>query len=581
MSKYNYDKYPKTNISGFDNEAFQSYSEIINQLRKEMTLKKNILTIDCSDGVYESELIENIKHIGFDLIINSKAIFITSNEMDKKLYRYLTDDRVFGIAYTGKWLDFVDKQKLNAIKEKVNKADGNVLIVGLGASYINPGTITVYADMTIWELQMRYRNRSLPNFNSENYDDEVSKKFKRGYFVDWRLTNRHKIDLLNEMDYYLETVQEKNPKMITKTAFDQGLLQLLNQPFRTVPFFDEGLWGGNWMINNLGVDKKGLKNTAWSYNCLFPENEVALQYGNCVINIPGYTLCQKYPKQLIGEKGFSRFGSDYPIRFDFLDTFGGGPLSLQVHPDTKYFQENFGMPFTQDESYYFLDCASEDTYMYLGLTNSCDKDDMIQALRKAEKGEISFPAEKYSNKVQVRKHEHYSIPAGIVHCSGENTLVLEISTSPCIFTFKLWDWDRIGLNGLPRPINIERGVDVIQWDKKADWIKETCFHNPIVVSEGNGFRHEKTGLHFTQFIETHRYWQSVKTLHKTGNETNVINLIHGKEALIESPTNQFTPFKINFAETVVIPSLIEEYTIRPIGLSIKQEIGIIKAFVKF
>lgn len=67
-----------------------------------------------------------------------------------------------------------------------------------------------------------------------------------------------------------------------------------------------------------------------------------------------------------------RFGQDFPIRFDFLDTMGGGNLSLQVHPVTQYIRDTFGIYYTQDESYYLLD-AEEDATVYLGLKTGVNR----------------------------------------------------------------------------------------------------------------------------------------------------------------------------------------------------------------
>jgi len=129
---------------------------------------------------------------------------------------------------------------------------------------------------------------------------------------------------------------------------------------------------------------------------------------------------------------------------------------LQVHPLTEYIQENFGIHYTQDESYYLMD-TSDNACVYLGLKEGIDPDSMINDLLKAEMDGVHFDAERYVKRWPAKKHDHFLIPAGTVHCSGKNCLVLEISSTPYIFTFKLWDWDRLGLDGKPRPINIEHG----------------------------------------------------------------------------------------------------------------------------
>lgn len=89
---------------------------------------------------------------------------------------------------------------------------------------------------------------------------------------------------------------------------------------------------------------------------------------------------------------YTRFGAEFPIRFDFLDTMGGQNLSLQVHPLNDYIYEQFGMHYTQDESYYMLD-AKEDAVVYLGLKDDVDPEAMIGDLERAQTGEISFPAQ--------------------------------------------------------------------------------------------------------------------------------------------------------------------------------------------
>lgn len=578
----NFNKYPTTNIKGYKNQAWQGYENILNEVKAKCTNEKNIVTVDCYTGVDQEEILAAFTPVlQPTLIIRSDDIFYDTEELNERLKRNITDDRVYGVAYYGTWRDLVDEEKLAAAQKQVEEATGTILIVGVAADYVAKADVLVLADMTIWEMQMRYRHEHMTNFKANNADEDFIRKYKRGYFIEWRLGNFHKQTLYGKFDYYLDTVVHNDPKMITREAFENGLQQMLQQPFRTVPFFDEGLWGGQWMKEVCDVEDKTRINYAWSYNLLFQENEVNLNFDGIRVNVPGYTVMQRYPKQLIGEKGFARYGAEYPIRYDFLDTMEGGNLSLQVHPNTQYMNQKFGMTFTQSESYYFLDCAPEGAYMYLGLKDGATREEMERDLWAASRGEIEFPADKYANKLPVKKHDHRHIPAGTIHCSGKDTMVLEISSAPCIFTFKLWDWGRVGLDGIPRPVHIEHGVNNIQWDKQTDWIMEHCAFDPIVIEEDEFHKEEKTGLNYLQHLETRRIWMTGKTWHDTDHETNALNLIEGREALIESPDGQFEPFVIHFAESVCIPANIKRYTITPYGESEGQQVAVMKTFVRF
>ena len=159
-------------------------------------------------------------------------------------------------------------------------------------------------------------------------------------------------------------------------------------------------------------------------------------------------------------------------------------------------------------------------------------------------------------------------------------MVLEISATPYIFTFKLWDWGRLGLDGLPRPINIERGIPNIQWDRTESWVKDELINRFEPLGSGDGWREERTGLHATEFIETRRHWFTGTVPHDTGGGVNVLNLVEGREAVVESPTGAFAPFVVHYAETFIIPAAVGEYTIRPHGEAVGTECATMKAFVR-
>ena len=96
---------------------------------------------------------------------------------------------------------------------------------------------------------------------------------------------------------------------------------------------------------------------------------------------------------------------------------GGGNLSLQVHPLTEYIQNAFGMNYTQDESYYLLDAGPE-AVVYFGLKEDIDRGRLAAELREAQDGDVPFDAERFVNRFPCRKHDHFLIPAGTIHCSG-------------------------------------------------------------------------------------------------------------------------------------------------------------------
>ena len=567
--KSEYDCFPKTKIKG--HKAFCGYEEIYKELNQKIN-NSSIVVFDYYPGVDEDEVYELIKRFNFSLEINMHDIFKDGKTMTEQMKYNLTDDRVFGKMYYGNLLDFMDEEKLQRAKDKVNECKDSVIIYGVGAGLVTQGDVYIYFDMARWEIQLRYR-KGMPNYNATNYDEDILRKYKRGYFIEWRIADKHKAERFECFDYVVDTNASNDPKMISKDTFIESLKRLTQKPFRTVPYFDPGVWGGQWMKAVCNLDKDQ-PNYAWSFDGVPEENSILFDYDGVIVELPAMDLVLYKPKELLGEQVYARFGAEFPIRFDFLDTMEGQNLSLQVHPLTEYIKKNFGMSYTQDESYYILD-AKDDAHVYLGLKEGIVKEEMIRDLESAQRGEIVFDADKYINKFTAKKHDHFLIPAGTCHCSGSNAMVLEISATPYIFTFKLWDWNRLGLDGLPRPINIEHGKHVIQFDRTTKWVKENLVNATYEVKEeGNDCKIEHTGLHELEFIETRRYTIKNSSLHKTNGTVNMLNLVDGKSAIIEG---DFEPFIVHYAETFIIPASIKEYTIKPYNC---DEIKVLKAYVR-
>ncbi|NJC21039.1 mannose-6-phosphate isomerase [Arthrobacter pigmenti] len=500
-------------------------------------------------------------------------------DIDELIAANLTEDRVFGVLSHHTLTDFYEPEKLAELATRVSSSDVPVVLIGWGAALVPlPKRTLVLADLARWELQQRQR-AGAPNWRCDNGSEDNLRKYKRSFFVEWRVADRHKLELFPRLDYVLDANSSvREGKLITGETFHQGMAAAVAAPFRVVPFFDPGVWGGQWMKEVCGLDPEA-ENYAWCFDCVPEENSILLDVGGNAVELPALDVVLSQPRELLGALTHARFGAEFPIRFDFLDTMGGGNLSLQVHPLTEYIQDRFGMHYTQDESYYLLDC-DDDAVVYLGLKTGTDPDAMLAALKTASDGGASFPAEEYVNVFPAKKHDHFSIPAGTVHCSGANSMVLEISATPYIFTFKMWDWDRVGLDGRPRPIHMEHASRNIQWDRNTEWAREQLLDQVEELGSGPGWTEERTGLHELEFLEVRRHWFTDAVHHSTNGTVNVLNLVEGAEAVVESPSGAFAPFAVRYAETFIIPAAVGAYTIRPAGRGAGQRLGTVKAYVR-
>jgi mannose-6-phosphate isomerase class I len=580
VRRSNYDKQPVVHVSGNVSSCDVGWPSIAQRLKVSIRPGRFVLCVECYPGCFEEEIEQElIKALNPALVLRAGECYLPESAIRSLCARDLGDDPVF--AFMGKYelSEFMDAREVAKQRLSLSEASGLVLVIGTGAALVaETWDLLVYCDMARWEIQKRQRAEEISNLGLKNVTERASLKYKRAYFVDWRVADRLKKPLLPRIDFLLDTNARDTPKMIRGKDLQQGLWNASHQPFRVVPFFDPGPWGGQWMKEVCDLPRD-VDNYAWCFDCVPEENSLLLGFGDVRVEIPSIDLVFHHPRQLLGDAVHGRFGTEFPIRFDFLDTMEGGNLSFQVHPLTEYIHEQFGMAYTQDESYYMLD-AGQDGCVYLGLKENIDRGQMASDLRAAQEGEIDFDADKYVNRFPAKRHDHFLIPAGTPHCSGRNSMVLEISATPYIFTFKMWDWGRMGMDGTPRPIHLEHALRNIQWDRTTKWVERSLINAIEPVGKGDGWHEERTGLHEREFIETRRHWFTGKVPHSTDGAVNVLNLCEGEEAVVESPHKQFAPFVVHYAETFIVPAAVGDYTISPHGPSEGKRCATIKAFVR-
>lgn len=589
MRHANYDKFPFVPVTPEADACHTGWAAIAGAVRAALAARPPaagqpfVLAIECYPGTDLAQLQrELMPALEAAQCLVADSLYYSPAEIDQLVAGPLTDDPVFGRLNGLTVADFFNPEHLHQAQQTLAAVPAGqvTVIIGTGATLVWPTpSLILYADLARWEIQQRQRRGDIANLGSQNFSEKASLKYKRAFFVDWRAADRLKKLVLPQADFLLDTNNPAVPKLIRGAELRAGLAAAVRRPFRVVPFFDPGPWGGQWMREVCDLPD-GPPNYAWCFDCVPEENSLLLGFGSARVEIPSLNLVFTHPRELLGDAVHGRFGTEFPIRFDFLDTMGGGNLSLQVHPLTEYAQDKFGLSYTQDESYYLL-AAEPEAVVYLGLKEEVELPAMLADLQRAQDDPAApFPATEYVNAFPARAHDHFLIPAGTVHCSGAGSMVLEISATPYIFTFKLWDWNRLGLDGLPRPIHLAHGAANIQPERITSWVTQHLINQITPVASGPGWREERTGLHEREFIETRRHWFTDLVPHHTRGGVQVLNLVQGTEAIVESPTGAFEPFVVHYAETFIVPAAVGAYTIRPHGAAVGTECATLKAFVR-
>ncbi len=270
-----------------------------------------------------------------------------------------------------------------------------------------------------------------------------------------------------------------------------------------------------------------------------------------------------------------RFGTSFPIRFDYLDTMGGGNLSLHLHPREQYMREVFGWPYTQHETYYVT--ASEDgARVLLGLTEDADPETMRRQVVDAIDNGTPMPVEDHVQSHPATVGQLFMIPAGTPHASGAGNLVLEVSATPYLYSLRFYDWLRKDAAGASRPLPYEHGFANLDTSRRGADVTKELVQQPRTLRGGDGWREEVLGALPEMFYAVHRLVVAPGAClsDDTAGRFHILNVAAGEGAVIE--THDGRTHDLAFAETITVPAAVGPYRVRALG---GEEVRIVKALV--
>jgi len=564
-----YDIYPSFPV---DRDTISvGYATLAKNLSQETTvIIDGYIGVDWNE-VYHS-LQSELQKMGLKPCFYNISDFLKSEDEIKSMVTpYLGgDDPIFGYRANLELSEYFDAEKMATMTVDAD-ADINI-VYGTGAYESVVEGLLVYIDLPKNELQYRMRANSINNFGFGSPKDQ-KQMYKHLYFVDWPVLNKAKKTLLPKISIIVDQQRPGNPVWMRGDILRNGLHRMSKSTFRVRPWFEPGVWGGQWMKERFKDLNQDVPNYAWSFEMIVPENGLIFESDNALLEVSFDMLMFQEKENVLG-KAVKRFGDEFPIRFDFLDTFQGGNLSVQCHPKPDYIKKEFGEKFTQDETYYILD-AGKGAEVYLGFQEGLDPIEFKKALNQSFETKEILNIEKFVQKLPAEKHDLFLIPHGTVHCSGINNLVLEISATPYIFTFKMYDWQRLDLEGNPRPLNIDRAFENLNFGRRGRKVQDTLISRPKLEDSGEGWEKVHLPTHPDHFYTIHRYEFLNKINIDTNDQCHVLMLVEGEslQLQIEGFENQ----TFHFAETFAIPAATKKYALINKGV---EKAKVIVSFVK-
>ncbi|MFF4829802.1 class I mannose-6-phosphate isomerase [Streptomyces sp. NPDC001312] len=387
---------------------------------------------------------------------------------------------------------------------------------------------------------------------------------RRLFYIDWPVLDRHRDAVVADVDLWLDTQNPQAPAWLDGPALRDTLAGLSTQPFRTRPTFNTTSWGGHWAQQQLGFNREAA-NTALGYELIAPESGILVGTPDGPqVEVPLQALVFLHPEEVLGEPVHAAFGTSFPIRFDYLDTVGGGNLSVHCHPQSDYMQRVFGWPYTQHETYYTM-VGGPDRQVFLGLREGADLDAFRREADRAVHDGMPFDIERHVQTFPAEPHQLFLIPGGTPHGSGEGNVVLEISATPYLYSLRFYDWLRTDSAGKQRPVHVEHAFENLDPARSGEAVARDLVQEPRTLRSGAGWREDLIGRLPEMFFEVRRLELAADATvdDVTDRRFHVLNVVEGDGIALE--TNTGHRYELAYAETLTIPASVGAYRVRALG----------------
>lgn len=252
-------------------------------------------------------------------------------------------------------------------------------------------------------------------------------------------------------------------------------------------------------------------------------------------------LLETYMADLVGDSVYEAYGNRFPLLAKFIDA--QEDLSVQVHPDDETAYDRH-RELGKTEVWYVVD-AEEGSSLTVGFAHETDMEELQDALAKHQVMELL-------QRVPVKRGDMFFLSPGTVHAINRGVKVAEIQESSDI-TYRLYDYDRPGLDGKLRPLHIDEALEVIDYTMGRTKVEYEAL--------GLGAVNVVTDPHFTTNLLS--FNRLIERDYAALDSFVVYMCVEG-EATIQAKDCDEEPLLIRKGESVLLPACLNDICLVPL-----------------
>lgn len=523
--------------------------------------------------------------IEFESVDANAECFKSGKEIDAMIDPLLIWDKkidptlLYGRIYKGEYEGMLDEQKTQAFEEKVStlkKGAGKVIAV-YGYGTLIPRFRPLYDTKCFFDLTpktsiLRIRRGEYVNIGKKR-PDIINRVIRRCYYCDFEMAvcSRHELLQNNVPDFWFLSDDPQNIQMLTYEAFADICAQLVKYPFRAKPCYIEGVWGGSYMKRYRNLPEQ-MRNAAWVFDFIPMEVSVVIEAGSKKLDINFCSFVCREGESLMSKDAVEKFHGYFPIRFNYDDSYHStGNMSIQCHSGSAYNREHYGEFGRQDESYYVC-VTGHDAKTFIGFRDDADIPQFFREIEAADTKHTPCDYMKYVSYEESKPGLQVMLPAGTIHSSGRNQVILEIgSLTIGSYTYKMYDYLRLDFDGKQRPIHTRLGEENVAQNRRTSVIHDPnspdyIVQQPRVAESGDGWKELILGENQQLYFSLRRLDFEKECPQDTkGERFHVLALVDGDHVRVRSKAHPERFYDMDYLDIVCVPADMGEYVIENLG----------------